>query len=115
MKLSDLKCRFGCDAPPVGVFHLAKGCVCFPDRIQALCEHHLNKSTDFGGLETIVDFRRQVIAPSRPSTADWRIYWHNQPHAFLVYEIGRLEDALADQLAQADSSARHSSAKGESS
>jgi hypothetical protein len=56
VKISELKCRFGCDAP-VGIFYLPEGCACFPDRLQALCAQHRYGVTAIDGIETLYDFR----------------------------------------------------------
>lgn len=45
-----MKCHFGCD-DAVGWFWLPSGCACFPDdQLQPLCEQHLYKATDLGGI-----------------------------------------------------------------
>jgi hypothetical protein len=41
---SKLKCRFGCDAAVVGIYHAPQGCVCWPDPVQALCAQHAIKA-----------------------------------------------------------------------
>lgn len=47
-----LKCRHGCD-DPIGVFYVPEGCSCFEDKIQALCDQHLNKLPDVPCLQLI--------------------------------------------------------------
>jgi hypothetical protein len=55
-KLKQLKCRFGCSNPAVGVFHTPMGCVCFTDEIQALCAQHAEKVQSTGPITCILDF-----------------------------------------------------------
>jgi hypothetical protein len=54
--LERLKCRFGCDAPVLGIFHMPQGCICWTDPIQALCEHHADRAQSVGPIECIADF-----------------------------------------------------------
>lgn len=52
----NLKCRHGCDNP-VGIFHVPKGCVCWPDPVHALCMQHFIKAESTGPVMFIADFR----------------------------------------------------------
>ena len=36
----NLKCLHGCDDPILGIYYFEDGCICFKDKIQALCLHH---------------------------------------------------------------------------
>ena len=54
--LTQIKCRFGCDAP-VGIFHMPEGCICWRDPVQALCAQHVIKAESSGPISCIVDFR----------------------------------------------------------
>jgi len=38
-----LRCRFDCDSPVVGVYLAPQGCICWPDKLQALCAQHAIK------------------------------------------------------------------------
>lgn len=38
--LDGLKCRFECDSPVVGIYHVPEGCWCWRDPVQALCGQH---------------------------------------------------------------------------
>lgn len=64
----DVKCRFGCDTPAEGVYHVPDGCACWPDPVQALCAQHLHKITTDGPVTAIVEF-----SP--------RLNWTRDPHA----------------------------------
>lgn len=48
-----LRCRFNHDAAVVGLFFMPKGCVCWPDPVQALCRQHLIKAESTGSIEVI--------------------------------------------------------------
>lgn len=39
MNITDIPCRFGCDGPTT-LFWFPRGCVCYPDQVQALCKQH---------------------------------------------------------------------------
>jgi hypothetical protein len=56
-ELHKLKCRFGCGDPPVGIFHVPQGCVCFTDPLQALCLHHSERAQSEGPITCLLDFR----------------------------------------------------------
>jgi len=44
-----MKCRFGCNDPPIVRVRLEAGCVCFPDdKEQLLCAQHLVCMTPLG-------------------------------------------------------------------
>ena len=53
MKLENLPCRFGCHEPAVGLFWLPRGCVCYPDQIQALCAQHAISAEPLESMEEI--------------------------------------------------------------
>lgn len=38
-----LKCLHGCKDAIIGMFYFEEGCICFSDKIQALCLHHYKK------------------------------------------------------------------------
>ena len=40
-ELRRVRCRFGCDEEPIGIYHVPGGCACFPDPVQALCAQHV--------------------------------------------------------------------------
>lgn len=66
--LSKIKCRFEpCSDPPIGVFHMDQGCVCYPDRVQALCGQHLYKAEPLGSMEIILDFRATLTVRPDPA------------------------------------------------
>lgn len=57
MALSWLRCRYGCAAPVVGVFHMPDGCACWPERVQALCGQHAIKVEPLGAMRpTVVSY-----------------------------------------------------------
>jgi hypothetical protein len=41
--LDNVPCRFGCREPAVAIVHYPKGCICWPDPVQALCLSHAIK------------------------------------------------------------------------
>ncbi len=43
------KCRFGCD-DAIGIYHIPKGCHCWPDPVQALCIQHFIKAESTGPI-----------------------------------------------------------------
>jgi hypothetical protein len=52
--MGELKCRFGC-AHPIGIYHIPKGCACWPDPVQALCAQHFIKAQSDGPITLIVE------------------------------------------------------------
>lgn len=52
--LENVRCRFGCDEPIYGVFHIPSGCVCWPDPVQALCWQHTEKAQSNGAITALV-------------------------------------------------------------
>lgn len=40
---TSLACLHGCDGPIIGVYYMPSGCICFPDKVQALCAYHWHK------------------------------------------------------------------------
>lgn len=49
----DLPCRF-CDAGAVAIYYFDKGCFCCPnDRLQALCEQHVDRATPIEGMRFV--------------------------------------------------------------
>jgi hypothetical protein len=60
-----LKCRFGCD-DPIGIYHAPEGCICWPDKIQALCPQHVIKARNNGvEIEPIVMRHFDIKSGSR--------------------------------------------------
>lgn len=62
--LEELRCRFGCAGPVVGIYHTPEGCICWPDRVQALCAQHA-LSVDGGPVTPIIvfwEYRTEVAA-----------------------------------------------------
>lgn len=55
--LDAMQCRHGCKKAPVfGLYRAPEGCICFPDRLIALCNHHRGKSISNGVvLEPIIE------------------------------------------------------------
>jgi hypothetical protein len=50
-----VRCRI-CGDPPVAVYRLERGCVCYPDdREQALCPQHAVRSEPLGDMDMIKD------------------------------------------------------------
>jgi hypothetical protein len=52
--LEEVKCRFGCDDPVVGIYHIPEGCWCWKDPIQALCGQHALKVQSTGPIEALI-------------------------------------------------------------
>ena len=48
--IENVRCRFGCKSPVIGIFSMPNGCVCWPDPIQALCSQHANKAQSVGPI-----------------------------------------------------------------
>jgi hypothetical protein len=65
--LDRLKCRFGCDSPVVGLFHVPEGCWCWPDPVQALCGQHAIKAESPGPITCLFERldERQAISQVR--------------------------------------------------
>jgi hypothetical protein len=55
--LSTLKCRFGCAGGVAVIVELEKGCVCWPDQIQALCPQHWTTLEPLGECRVIFDWQ----------------------------------------------------------
>jgi hypothetical protein len=51
---AEVECRFGCNAPPIGIFHVPEGCHCWPDTVQALCAQHAVKAESKGSMTLLV-------------------------------------------------------------
>ena len=52
-----LQCRFASpthNAPVIGIYHVPKGCICWPDPIQALCMQHFVTAESAGPIVCIV-------------------------------------------------------------
>lgn len=49
-----LRCRFGCENP-VGIYWVPKGCVCWPDQVQALCMQHFVKCESEGPVRLLLE------------------------------------------------------------
>jgi hypothetical protein len=50
--------RFGCDPqrhPVVGLYSAPEGCICYPDRIQALCGQHAIKGEQNNAMTPLVE------------------------------------------------------------
>jgi hypothetical protein len=47
-------CRFGCGPAAFIVEFSDKGCVCFPDKIQALCPQHWQTAEPIGGDARVI-------------------------------------------------------------
>jgi hypothetical protein len=62
-----LPCRFGCeDEPAVALVRLDRGCVVYPDHIQALCTQHVLNSMDGSlGDMTVLCILRTDDAPRK--------------------------------------------------
>lgn len=61
-----IPCRFsekGCKSPAVGIYHVPEGCHCWPDPVQALCVHHIQKAESSGEITRIADFRVALSTP----------------------------------------------------
>lgn len=50
-----LTCRFGCKSPVAGLYHAPDGCICWPDKVQALCIQHAQKGLQNTNMETILE------------------------------------------------------------
>lgn len=48
--LHAIKCRFGCSHRVVGLYWMPKGCVCWPDQVQALCAQHAVSAEPIGDM-----------------------------------------------------------------
>lgn len=59
---AELRCRFGCEDGPVGIYHVPEGCVCWEDPIQALCQQHVLRAQSVGPIDCIVDL---TITPAQ--------------------------------------------------
>ena len=53
-----MKCLL-CDSPAVAIFDMPGGCVCWPDKTQALCSHHAFKATPQAGMMLIKDMTEE--------------------------------------------------------
>ena len=51
----DIPCRFGCRSPAVGIYYMPRGCICWPDPIQALCMQHFVTAESVGPVTLILD------------------------------------------------------------
>lgn len=61
--LATLKCRFDCaDAPVVLVEFEEGGCICWPDRLQALCRQHLQVAEPIKGCRVVYELY-PTVAP----------------------------------------------------
>lgn len=57
---TEIPCRFaevGCQSPATAIYHVPKGCVCWPDPVQALCDQHQNTIESVGPAIRIVALR----------------------------------------------------------
>jgi hypothetical protein len=61
-ELDRVKCRFGCDAPIVGIYHVPEGCWCWRDPVQALFGQHYLKAQSKGPIRALI--WRPLIGPS---------------------------------------------------
>jgi hypothetical protein len=55
--MDGLKCRFGCDDPVTGIYHVPEGCWCWSDQLQALCDQHAIKAESTGPPITRLFYR----------------------------------------------------------
>lgn len=53
--LGAMTCRFGCDSGVVGLYSAPSGCICWPDKIQALCAQHAVKGMQNNDMTAIVE------------------------------------------------------------
>jgi hypothetical protein len=54
-----LRCRHGgpehhARSPVVAIVSVPEGCVCWPDPVQALCQHHLDRLRDGGAIPVTI-------------------------------------------------------------
>jgi hypothetical protein len=64
----DIRCRFGDHAPAVGIYWVPKGCICWPDPVQALCMQHFLTAESTGDIIRIVDLEA-------PKPSYWPAHW----------------------------------------
>ena len=60
-RLAQLKCRFGCDSPVVGIFYAKEGCLCWNDPVQALCDQHAINMESEGEVVCVVDLKEFIM------------------------------------------------------
>ena len=56
-----IMCRFDGHAPAWAVYHMPKGCVCWPDPVQALCHQHAIKAESAGPIALVVPVNGFVL------------------------------------------------------
>lgn len=75
MDWAALKCRFGCDSAVVGIYYAATGCICFEDKIQALCAQHAVKGQQNNDMIQIMErwqcTARPWVRSDPPQDCDW--------------------------------------------
>lgn len=52
--MPEIKCRFGCDSPAIGIYHVPEGCICWPDPVQALCIQHFITAESEGPITLVL-------------------------------------------------------------
>lgn len=59
---TEIPCRFaevGCQSPATAIYHVPKGCVCWPDPVQALCDQHQVTIESEGSATRIVALAKE--------------------------------------------------------
>lgn len=80
-ELSGLKCRFDCDDPAVAIVYCETGCVCWPDRLQALCMQHLNTCEPLkGGCRVVYGYQLQAVTAEEPTVKQHRWTYSGGDH-----------------------------------
>jgi len=66
----EVKCQFGCDDEPIGLFYFPCGCMCFDDELQYLCSQHVYNAFPVNGMFEVIHWGRDSEkAPRSPCGA----------------------------------------------